>query len=238
VLFNRAQYKPVNVRRKQTKQHMRLNLTFLTIFGLLLSCNQSDKKAADHDGATLTLQNNTIATKSERQIIIEELKRLQAVFASNNKEKIADVFSFPISNETLGIYIDNNNFNEQLEKNSNKATRSMFVTFYGDISKSLQVDQINQLFKKLDVENLLNKDNIEHEAIIKTEPCHHFYGVKIENKLVTLTVGTNSNKDYKSKSNTEDDIPENDSSICEHVLWWVFTFDGKQLHFKEISGAG
>ncbi len=114
----------------------------------------------------------------------------------------------------------------------------MFISFYRDISECLQIDQINQLFKKLDVENLLNKDNLEHEAIIKTEPCYHFYGVKIENKLVTLTVGTNSNKDYKSKSVSEDEIPENDSSICEHILWWVFTFDGKQLHLKEISGAG
>jgi hypothetical protein len=217
---------------------MRQNIIFLTVFGLLFSCNLSEKKMPDRDSTTLNQQNDTIATKSERQIIIEELKRLQSVFASNDKEKIADIFSFPILNETVGIYIDNSIFNEQLEKNSNKVTRSMFISFYRDITESLQIDQINQLFKKLDVENLLNKDNLEYEAIIKTEPCYHFYEVKIENKLVTLTVGTNSNKDYKSKSVSEDDIPENDSSICEHVLWWVFTFDGKQLHFKEISGAG
>ena len=217
---------------------MRQNIIFLSIFGLFISCNQSDKKTPNHDSTTLRQQNDTIATKSERQIIIEELKRLQSVFASNDMEQIADIFSFPISYETVGMYIDNSNFNEQLEKNSNKTTRSMFISYYRDISESLQIEQINQLFNKLNVDSLVNKDNLEQEAIIKTEPCYHFYLVKIENKLVTLTVGTNSNKDYKSKSVSEDDIPENDSSICEHVLWWVFTFDGKQLHLKEISGAG
>lgn len=217
---------------------MRQNVIFLTIFGLLFSCNQSDKKMADRNSATIKQQYDTIATKSGRQIIIEELKRLQAVFESNDKEKIANIFSFPVSNGTIGIHIDNSNFKEQLEKNNNKATRSMFISFYRDISESLQIDQINNLFKQLKIEKLLNQDTIKYEAIIKAEPCYHYYGIKIENNLVTLTVGTNSNKYFKSKSVSEDEIPENDSSICEHVLWWVFTFDGKQLHFKEISGAG
>ena len=54
---------------------------------------------------------------------------------------------------------------------------------------------------------------------------------------MTLSVGTNSNKDFQSKNVSEDEIPENDSSICEHVLWWIFRFDGKKLHFEDISGA-
>jgi hypothetical protein len=102
----------------------------------------------------------------------------------------------------------------------------------------LQIDQINQLFKKLNVENLLRLDTLNHEAIIKSDPCFHYYGVTVENNLVTLTLGMKSNKDYKSKSTSEDEIPENDSSICEHVLWWKFTFDGKKLQFKGITGAG
>jgi hypothetical protein len=61
-------------------------------------------------------------------------------------------------------------------------------------------EQINQLFKKINLDRLLQQDTLEHAAIIKAEPCYHFYGVGIENDLVTLTIGTNSNKDYKSKS--------------------------------------
>ncbi|TKC12946.1 hypothetical protein FA048_04830 [Pedobacter polaris] len=217
---------------------MRQNLLLLTIIGILLSCNQADKKTAGQEITTVAQLNDTIATNSEQQIIIAELKRLQAVFSTNDKEKVADIFSFPISNEKLGIYIDNDNFNEQLAKNNNRVTRSMFISFYQDISESLQIDQLNQLFKKLHVENLITKESLEHKAIIKTEPCYHFYGVKVENKLVTLTLGTNSNKGFKGKTVSEDEISENDSSICEYVIWWVFKFDGKQLQLKEISAAG
>jgi len=217
---------------------MRQNLIFLTIFGLLLSCNQPNKNEVRHDATTFSQLNDTTPSKSERQLIIEELKRLQSVFASNNKEKIADIFNFPISNETISIYINDSTFNKQLEKNDNKTTRPMFIRFYRDISESIQINQINELFKILNIEDLLSKDTLEYEEVIKTEPCHHFYNVKIKKDIVTLIVGTNSNKYYKSNSVSEDEIPENDSSICEHTLWWVFTFDGKQLHLKEISGAG
>jgi hypothetical protein len=230
---SRKQYKPFPI-----KKLMRLTLIFLTALVLLLSCSNADTTNFASDTASINQKSKTTASKSERQILIDELKRLKSVFASNDKKKIADIFTFPFSNETVGIYIDDSTFNGQLEKNGNKVTRAMFLRFYRDFSESLQVEQINQLFKKLNGQNLINKDTLEHEAIIKTEPCYHFHGVSVEKDVVTLTVGTNSNKDYKSNSISEDEIPENDSSICEHVLWWVFRFDGRKLHFKNISGAG
>jgi hypothetical protein len=215
---------------------MRQTLILLTLYWLLLSCNNTDTTRVTND--TTHSQSDTTTTKSERQILIEELKKLQSVFASNDKEKIADLFSFPISNETLGIYIDDSNFNAQLDKNANRVTRPMFIRFYPDISASLQNKQINQLFKKLDVDRLSHMDTLQHEEIIKSEPCYHYHAVMIEKELVTLTVGTNSNEDYKSKTVSEDEIAENSSEFCEHVLWWVFRFDGKKLHFLNISGAG
>jgi len=214
---------------------MRHTLILLTFFSLLASCNTTDTDKVSTD---TTLKQQTDTAKKDRQILIKELKRFQTVIASNDKEKIADLFNFPISNETVGIYIDDSTFNAQLDQNGNKVTRAMFIRFYRDISESLQIEQINQMFKKLNVDYLLQRDTLNHEAIIKTEPCFHYYGVTVENNLVTLTLGMNSNEDYKSKSVSEDEIPENDSSICEHVLWWKFTFDGKKLKLKEISGAG
>lgn len=212
---------------------MKQIFTFLATIGLLFSCNKTEKNNVSTETRTITTTN-----KKERQILIEELNRLQAVFASNDKEKIADILNFPISNETIGIYIDDNSFNEQLEKNDNKVTRTMFISSFGEISKSLQIDQINLLFKKTNLNELLKKDIIENKFIIQTEPCYHFYGVKVEKDNVTLTVGTNSNDDYKRKSVTEEEIPENSSEFCESVLWWTFQFDGKKLNFKNISGAG
>lgn len=217
---------------------MRQNIVFLTIFGLFYSCSQSNSKIAFRKGLSQTIQNDTPSSKTERQKIIEELKRVQAVFLSNDAQKIADLISFPIPNERFGIYIDNEQFNEQLKKNGNKITRNMFTGTFAEVSVSLQIDQINQLFNYISVDKLLNKDNLEYDAIIKTEPCYHFYKVTVEKQLVTLIVGTNSNKDFKSKSLSKDELQENDSSICEYTLVWVFEFDGKQLHLKEILGAG
>lgn len=217
---------------------MKQIFVFLIINGLLLSCNSSDTIRVSNDTISVDLQRNTTETKTDREKLIEELRRLEVVFASNDKEKVAEIFSFPVSNETVCIYIDDKFYNEELERNGNKTTRSMFIASYQDISESLQFDQINNLFKKLKIETLLNQDTIEYEAVIKTEPCYHYYEIKIEKNLVTLTMGTNSNKYFKSKSVSEDEIPENDSSICEHVLWWTFTFDGQHLHFRDISGAG
>ncbi len=216
---------------------MRQTLIFLIAIGILLSCNNADKSNASSDKITVK-QGDTTEGKTDRQVLIEELKRLQAIFLSKDNQKIADIFEFPLSDTTVGIYIGDSTFNAQYEKNGNKATRAMFIRYSLEILESLQIDQINQLFKKINLDRLVQKDTLKKETIIKTEPCYHFYGVKVEKALVTLTVGTNSNKVYGSKSASEDEIPENSSEICEHVLWWVFRFDGKKLHLKNISGAG
>ena len=217
---------------------MRLNLIILTLFTLFLSCNSTDTTKVSSDTTIIKQQGVTTAKKSKRQLLIEELKRLQEVFASKDKQKIADIFHFPLSDKIVGIYIDDSTFNVQSKQNGNKTTRAMFVRFFPQISESLQINELNHLFRNINVDSLLQEDTLEHEALIKTEPCFHFYSIRIEKDLVTLTVGTNSNEDYKSKTASEDKITENSSEFCEHMLWWVFTFDGKKLQFKEISGAG
>jgi hypothetical protein len=217
---------------------MRLTLSLLIACGLLLSCNQSDSTKVVTDATTETRQRDTAINKADRDILIQKLKQLQTVFASNDKEKIAALFPFPLSEKTVGIYIDDSSFNAQYEKNGNQVTRAMFIQYYRDISESLQIDQLNQLLKKVDVGKLLKKDTLAYEAIIKSEPCYHFYELKIEKDLVTLTVGTKSNSGYKSKSVTENEMPANSSEICEHVLWWAFRFDGNEFYLKEIAGAG
>jgi hypothetical protein len=114
----------------------------------------------------------------------------------------------------------------------------MFIRFFPQISESLDVDGLNELFKNIKFDSLFHKDTLEHEVIIKTQPCYNYYNIGIEKEFVTLSIGMNSNKNYKSKTISKDEMPENSSEICEHVLWWLFRFDGKKLHFKGISGAG
>jgi hypothetical protein len=216
---------------------MKLTFIFLTTLVLLTSCNNSNKTKVASDTLIASQQVETTSNTSERQILIEELRRLKTVFASKDKEKIVDLFQFPLS-DTAFLYIDDSTFNAKLDKNGGKTTRTMFISHFSSISESLQIDQLNQLFAKINIDNLFKKDTLEHEVIIETEPCYPYYGVGVEKDIVTLTVGTNSNKNYKSKSLLEDEIPENDSSICEHVLWWLFKFDGQKLRFYNIMGAG
>lgn len=217
---------------------MRQTLLILTALELLFSCTNADPTKVASDTTTVKQQKNTTPTKPQRQLLIEEIKRLQAVFASGDKSKIADIFEFPLSDTSLSIYINDSTFNAQYEKNDNRVTRALFIRFFTPISESLQTDEINRLFQHLKINDLLQKDSLEYNALIKTEPCYHFYGIDIANDLVTLTVGTNSNKDYKSKSASDDEIPENSSELCEHVLWWVFRFDGRRLNLVKIHGAG
>jgi hypothetical protein len=114
----------------------------------------------------------------------------------------------------------------------------MFISNFSKLSESLQIDHLDQLFKTISIDGLLQKDTLEHEVIIKTQPCYHFYAVNVDKDHVKLSIGTNSNNDYKGGAVSEDEDAENDSSICEHVFWWVLRFDGKKLHVESISGAG
>jgi hypothetical protein len=216
---------------------MRNFSVILLLTGLLFSCSNSDTNKATDDKTT-KIQEDTSSVQTERQILIDELRRIQNDIASNDKEIIANLFIFPIPNESFGVYIEDSNFNAQLNENGNYVTRQMFTSYYSLIADNFQVAQINELFRNLNIDQLKETDQIEHEAIIETEPCYSIYRIDLENKTVTLTVGTNSNQNFKSKTVSEDEIPENDSSICEHAIWWTFEFDGKKLIFKGISGAG
>lgn len=216
---------------------VRHTLNLQIFIGLLYSCKNSDSTNALND-AIVKQKTETTEPKSRRQTLIEELKRLQSVLASNDKEQISGLFSFPLTKEVIGIYIDDSAFNAELNKNNNILTKRMFIRFYQDISESLEIEQMNQLFRKLNIDNLLHKDSLHYEAIKKTEPCYKYYTITVGDNLVTLTLGMNSNRDFESIRVAEDETPENDSSICEHLLEWRFTFDGKKLQFTEIAGAG
>jgi hypothetical protein len=233
---------------------MRRNLIIFTALALLLSCNSTDKTKTAIDTASVNQQGDTTGSKTaiqttsvnqqsdttgskiKRHVLIEELKQLKAVLASNDKEKIADIFQFPLSDTTAGIYIDDSSFNLQLEKNGGKTTRAMFIQFFPQVSKSLQIDELYQLFKQVSLDSLLQKDELISNLRISTEPCFKFYSILVQHELVTLSTGSGVNESYQSTSASEDE--ENSSEFCEHILWWVFRFDGERLRFIKQHGAG
>lgn len=208
---------------------MRL-IIILTVLGLLNSCNNGEINRVS--GIEIS---SATADKPDRRILIEELKRLQSAFATNDKEKIAGIFHFPVVDTAIGIHTTDSSFSAELERNGGMITRAMFIRHYSEISESLQIDQVKELFKNINVDHLLQKDTLEYSVLIKTEPCYYYYSVNVEENMVTLTLGMDENKDYNGKSLAED---EDLSVLCEHVFWWVFRFDGKRLHFNHVTGAG
>lgn len=212
---------------------MRKSVIILATFVILVSCNSSEKTKSISDKQV----SEQISDTTKKQKLILELKKLRQTIASNDKEKITDIFDFPLSNESFSIYVDDNSYSEQFKSNSNRTTRAMFLQHYEAISESIWLDQLKNLFHNIAIDSLEHKDTLEYEAYIKNEPCFYSYQVELDKDIVTLRMNMNSNRNYQSKTLSEDDIPENSSEICEHNFWWIFKFDGNKLHLESISGA-
>ena len=198
---------------------------------LLLSCKNRDTGNADNNLTAATVN------KAPRHILIDELKRLKNILASADRQKIADIFTFPVADTSVYIYTENKIFRERLKQNNGSTTRAMFIDFFPEISEILQIPALNLLFKRLQVDSLLLKDSLENRISIKAEPCDQFIRIIIEKDLVTLTVGSDSNPDYKRKAG-EDDAESNYNELCEHTNGWIFRFDGKKLNLIQIYQAG
>ncbi len=213
---------------------MRQTLILLISVLTLIACNNSDTTRSTTNNQT---EQQADTNKSTRNILIEELKKLQKAVASNDKEKIADIFQFPLSDTAFSIYIDDSTYNELFKTNDSKTTKKMFLQFFKEISSSIQLDQINNLFKHIKVDSLLHKNILQYDAYIKTEPCYYSYKIEVIKDNVTLRMDMASNQNYKSKKTSPEDIPENSSEFCEHNFWWIFRFDGHKLSLTNISGA-
>ena len=208
-----------------------ITFTYFAAFALLLSCNDGNKAKPD----TATLKEE-VAGNADRKLVVEELVKLKAILASGDKEKIAGVFNFPLS-DSIQIYTESEAYQKELKENGDKVTRKLFLKYFQEIANDIQVEQINELFKHINTAGLLKQDKLHYENIVAAEPCYSFYSIEIKNTRVTLSVGSGSNENFKSKA-TGDEVPENSSEFCESVLWWVFKFEDSRLELVNINGAG
>ena len=215
---------------------MKQIILVLTVLITLTACNNPD--TANVKGTQTEQAIDAAQNKLDRNVLIEELKKLHRIVASNNKEKIAGIFEFPIVDTIFSGYVDDSTFYEEFKSNGDQTTKTMFLQHFKEISISMQFDQVNNLFKKINnVDKLLHKDTLEEDTYLKSEPCFYSYSIEIDRDMVALRIDMQSNSDYKSKKPSEDEIPENSSEFCEHAFWWKFKFDGKKLHVVNISGA-
>lgn len=114
----------------------------------------------------------------------------------------------------------------------------MFIDFFPKIYSDTQIEQLNELFSKIDIEEILRKDILKAETKIKSEPCYKFYEVSVDKNEIILTTGYGVNENYQNESTDENETQENSSEFCESVLWWTFELKDAKLILKKISGAG
>src|SRR5690242_832347 len=216
---------------------MRHTFIILTVLVMLVACSNSGMTKDTANTEVTEHFTDTTQNNRKRQILIKELKELNQTIASNDKERIANIFPFPLSDSAFSIYVDDTIYYQQFKANGNQISKPMFLQYFKEIAAGILADEVKNLFKHINVDSLLYKDTLKYNAYSKAEPCYYSYEIDVMKNSVTLRMDMNSNTDYQSNQLSEDGIPENSSEICEHAFWWIFKFDGQKLNLEGISGA-
>ena len=214
---------------------MKATFILLTLLGLLISCDSSDTNKSTSD--SVHQDSDTLSVDSRRQILIAELKRIGSVFLTNDKTKIADIFSFPLVDTVFNVYVGDTTYFNDYKKNGDKITKDMFIQYYPQIRNDFSFADIHQVFNYLPLDSLMHKDTLSYDLKIKTERCYKFYNVYIDNDIVTLRFGSDKNDQYIDTSKQTEDN-EGSGDECEFASFWIFRFDGQKLHFeKQLSAS-
>jgi hypothetical protein len=146
----------------------------------------------------------------ERQSLIEELKKLHAGLSSKNKDQIQQLFSFPLADSIVPIYIDNTGFNEAKTKNNDMVSKEMFIKYFNNIYDDLQMKYLDSVLVKLNPEELKVKNELHYDTKSRINPCYWYYEMTVSHDSVELKFGSNSNPEFVDELNTipdDEDIP-------------------------------
>lgn len=212
-------------------------LSILLFLFVSFSCNGIGKKV-DEQNKRLFEHSDLNFGSNEREDVIAELKRLKQILSSSDAEKIAGIFEFPIQQNVLPVYIEDDSFNNELENNGNNISKQMFVKHFDEISGSIGLVDINRLFQNILIDSLLHKDHLQIEAVDERQPCYNNYSLDMTAESIFLKITSNVNMTFKNSSLSQNDIPKNSSEFCEHTITWFFKISSGKLIFQNISGAG
>ena len=162
--------------------------------------------------------------KNEREELVDQVKVFKTAILKNNKQQVADFFTFPIINNDLKLKAE---VTGDHEIKISRLDRKTFLKNYKRIIPS----DFNTLFKYLNIEDFKTQDRLEKTAIPndKNSTCYEGCEINIENNEITFIFYTNSRKDIIS---TDDDLcPE----YSEH---WTFKLVDGKLKFKTLGIAG
>jgi len=209
----------------------------ILLLTIIVACNQSEKQASAQD-TTHQPGKKMMEDNVQRIKLIKALDEIRMRIISGDKMQVASVFTFPISTASFALYTEDSLLNARIESDNGNVSKTLFLGYYDKISESFQVDEVKELFRQLDINELNGQNIVKKELIQQSKPCYPFYAIEIEDNKVKLTMGGSVNRNFDVKSASAEAIEENSSEYCEHVLWWVFKFDGSGLVLTEIYGAG
>ena len=225
-------------------------LTYLVaVFSLtLFACHQPDHPA------------NTLV--SRRTSLIAALKELRGRILSGDKSQIGRIFSFPVPDSVFRAYFDDSKLQQQVEDNGNRLTQQMFNAHFDKLSAAAELGRFKGVFSFISLDDLQHTDSIDVDTVLEKEGASRIYWIHIlSDSLVdiaygsghcvpdgpvtdttgatkdTLTVAKDSAAPLKDSTGMGDDTGE-DPSLCEHMVHWEFSFDGKKLWLVHFSIAG
>jgi hypothetical protein len=159
-----------------------------------------------------------------RDSIVTELQILKSAVLKNDKEKVAKLFSFPITNTELKSKIE---FYGEKEIKISALDKKAFEKYYSRIITA----QLINFFKILDINSLKRTNKITNSFIPKTikDKNKYTFELIIEKNTIKLHWNANPRDDIKMK---EEEMP------FEHSEEWHLKFLNGKLKFNNFFIAG
>lgn len=210
---------------------MKVNIFLLLALALLLSCKQKHtQKIVATD--SIRPQESNLNPGDPRAALIEELSKFGSAVERKNKAEILSYFTFPLADTAVNFFEVDSLFDKQRQEHNGAITRSMFLNSFDSIYTLTEMNEFNNLFKAVDVNELKTKDEISKEVHSKNEGCYYIYSIRVSGDEVTMQYGTNTDKDYLETH------PDQGEVCAEYAAFWVFKFDGKKIKFLKHQIAG
>jgi len=174
------------------------------------------------------------AGRPTRQALIAQLARLRDRITSKDKQKIAQLFQFPIPDSLISIGGMNTLLDSSMGAGSSLSRELYDRYFDSTIADVWKIDEFAKLFRYLDIKRLSGKDSLYHKTVIATEPCYQYYEIILQgDSVVHIVYGITENRNYTGKKTEEEE-----NASCDYATFWEFIFDGKKLTLVRQAAAG
>lgn len=128
----------------------------------------------------------------ERKKVVSDLKKFKNYILSEDKQKLADLFDYPIISEDI-TYLFNACLNVDIYNKSNKITRKILISNISCIFPN----ELKLIIKKFEPDLLIKSDTIQFEInLTKDSNCYHYCDVIFIKEQLIISFGTNTKQSH------------------------------------------